>query len=660
MKTIETILARYSLQSDRLFGLLLEVGYEDTTVLTCDAWKLRNGGAPQGKFILIKLCPRILEAYPHLSRHLILGRVLNTAHLPLEEEYLLTLLELHKLQAEPDPITNGDLQWCGLKTRVLGTYYDEHSAGSKTKIAYGSDLDLFLAAHLYEAYSPTDEDLDFLINLFVWNRAHASIGQLRYSESLSYQGMPDVQVMLSPHDLTGYRTGIFGVTRLGKSNLLKILADLLIRSGLNIGLLIFDPSGEYTYFNEQDRTNLYYMHHARSARYSLVPRLPTEEHDLGLSIPRQLGVNFYEQVSLGHSIIAGLYDSYHDKRPDYILPFLVWEPVDPQDIEGSFPDYGERTRYRRSLSMYQALLCRAGFEAPAGLTVDLCLHRALRRELAKAPELGMGVARVNYQGVEEVGKLQTPETAGRIYAQLFQLYQWESANAILFPHSRNSGMEYFDLLQKALLRMLGDSLISGPKKFSPFLKFHDPAGSNIVREIVSLIETGHVVIIDISNADEEVSSLLSTLICKAVLKNQVQKFTENRLGDHYVHILFEEAHRLFPADDRNLHNIYNILAKEGAKYHIGMCYATQSISTISSDLLKNTENLFVAHMSDDRELKILSNRYGFADLTASIQRSKSRGYIHMLSLSNRYILPVQIHRFGSSLPTSATVEPGEK
>jgi hypothetical protein len=642
---IEKMLKQYNLQSDRLFGLLLQLSYEECHVLTCDAWKLKCGGVSRGKFLILKLCSEIVHSYPELGRQLLLVHILDTTPLPVEEEILITLLQLHKLQVKPDPITNADLHWVGLKAQLLGMYYDSPESESENQVEFGGDLDLFLSPHSYECYSPTEEDLFFLLNLFVLEKPRYSIGRLRYSESLAFKGMPEVSVLISPSDLIGFRSGVLGPTRLGKSNLLKILADILMRSELNVGLLIIDPSGEYTYLNEQDKTSLYFLHKGRSVRYSLSPRLSDEERQKGLTDPQHLGVNFYEQVVLGHSIIANLYDTEHDKRPDYVQPLLAWQPIDPKEVNDSIQDFGERTRYRRSLSMYQALLFKAGFRSPAGFTVKLSFHRELRGELAKDSKLS-SVAMTNNKNALEIGDQQTVEAAGQIYTQLYEMYQQERDNPRLFPLSRESALPYFDLLQTTLLKMHGDFRISGPGKFAPFVRFHSVHGSNIIQQIVQRIDEGRLVILDLSNANEEIAGLFSTMICRAILRNQINKFSESRLGDHYVQLLFEEAHRLFPQDDRNLTNIYNILAKEGAKYHIGMFFATQSIGTISPDLLKNSENLFVTHLGDERELKILSNRHEFKEITPFIRKARTRGFVRMISLSNRFVIPVQVNKFG--------------
>ena len=129
--------------------------------------------------------------------------------------------------------------------------------------------------------------------------------------------------------------------------------------------------------------------------------------------------------------------------------------------------------------------------------------------------------------------------------------------------------------------------------------------------------------------------------------------TEGIPGKHSVLFYFEEAHNLFRKDDRDLRSIYNRLAKEGAKNRIGMVYATQSMTTLSPDLLKNTENFFIAHLNDDREIGELTKQYEFRDIGLDVQRCKTKGYVRLITLSHRYALPVQIRLFGPAAAKSA-------
>jgi len=124
------------------------------------------------------------------------------------------------------------------------------------------------------------------------------------------------------------------------------------------------------------------------------------------------------------------------------------------------------------------------------------------------------------------------------------------------------------------------------------------------------------------------------------------KFTSNDLGDHFIQLYFEEAHNLFPTRDQDIVDIYRKLAKEGAKYHIGMVYSTQSVTTINRALLAQTENFFIAHMSSQDEVNALAKmNVAYESMKDDILRAKTPGYVRMLTRSHRFVVPVQAMLF---------------
>ena len=115
---------------------------------------------------------------------------------------------------------------------------------------------------------------------------------------------------------------------------------------------------------------------------------------------------------------------------------------------------------------------------------------------------------------------------------------------------------------------------------------------------------------------------------------------------NYIQMCFEEAHNLFPRkDDPDLTAIYNRLAKEGAKLHLGVIYATQEVSSISANVLKNTQNWFVSHLNNQDELREIAKYYDFEDFVESLRRTTDKGFIRMKTYSNAFVVPVQIDRF---------------
>lgn len=375
-----------------------------------------------------------------------------------------------------------------------------------------------------------------------------------------------------------------------------------------------------------------------------------------------LRANFYSQVSLGHATILSLFSSVHRYRPDYMAPFLAWEPVDARQIVERFPEISDQKRYRRAHSMYLALLLEAGYPGGSALRVDLELNERIRQRLAHLEGIRHAAdLETNSDGKSQVCSVQRLPIAALIYRQLWTIYEQESEGAGLFPVSENSGKPYFEAIHQCLLRMLGDTGVSDAKKLTPFLAYHDPAGRDLINEIVSDVAEGKTVLLDLSSANETVAQYYSEMVARAVLDHQMRRFAELdpvEFEKTSVLFYFEEAHHLFRADDKDLSSIYNRLAKEGGKFRVGMVYATQSLTTLSPDLLKMTENLFIAHVNDDREVREIERRYEFKDIGRDIQRCRTKGFVRMITQSHRYVLPVQIVRF--QLPLGAEHAPASR
>lgn len=612
----------------RLLGYLMDVGYDEAIVITNDFYKLRAGGVSKNSFVLIR--PQALDAdgdstEPSQPPHLILARVLQGATTPLAQEVSRTYFEMHKSHMpEIDVFTKAELQWNAMKIAILGTFYDSPDGDS---IHFGGDIQTFWSPHLYSVHVATSSMLTDLVNAFVRSPQATTIGQLRFTETLLGPATEPVPVRIAPEDFIGSRTALFGKTRMGKSNTVKVLAQLIMNTKAPVGQIIFDPNGEYAYKNEQDSTSLYDEFPDRCERYTL--------RDNPLPGVKVLKVNFYSQIRLAMEIIASRYQEELGKPPDYFKGFLEWEVLEAAEEQAlKRESMGDWTRYQRQLSLFKCILSRAGYPAPPNLKIPLHVNDKVRKEVAK-----------------KLGKTSVPADLPLKEAEGFYNAMWTKIPADDPLWTTSSGNPYFDDGAVSMLTIIsgrkqgGGGAVSGFSKLIPFRRFHDLKADDILRDIATAVDDNRTVIIDLSNAAEELVSFFGALISQHIFQHQMERFTNTSLGEHYVQFYFEEAHVVFPRDDRDLKNIYNRLVKEGAKLNIGVIYSTQSIASLSRDLLKNTENFFIAHLNDQTEINELTKFQEFRDVGSDIQRTKTRGFVRMITSSHKFALPVQIRLF---------------
>ncbi len=616
----------------RFVGYVLEIGYETVTIITSDPFKLAVGGVPRGSFLIM-----LPSDYENLPPHFTLLRVIETAPTPLSKEVQQTYFELQKKSMpEIDIFTQSELQWGALKTSVLGMLYP--NPDKIDGVEFSGDLNNFVSAHKYRVYSPEEELLNLIVNSSVPETNKFQIGKLRMTESritLPTKNQPSIPVMVSTVDFMGTRTAMFGKTRLGKSNVVKLIAQSLIettKQSKNVGQLIFDVNGEYANDNPQN--------------YSLKSAYPDQCDVYALSQKpatpsKPLKLNFYEQPETAHRIIGSLLEQ--DGRDSIYVRSYMSVELQPINEIKQIPPGREQIRAIRKLQIYWAILNKAGYlvnevelrdTAPTG-------NRTSRFTPGFANNL-----RQDAYGAENLPIPQPPLSINTMTREYEIIYRFRRANPGHPNFTTSSGNELFDSNDQALLEFLepqpgraGTSMIQG------YRIYHDPRAGDFMTEILDLLDQGKTVILDLGNANPTVMTYFSDALSKAVFRHQVDKFSNNRLGEHFIQIYFEEAHNLFPRGV-DVTDIYSRFAKEGAKFNIGIVYSTQSPTTINKDLLAQTENFFIAHLSSLDEANALARlNVAYTDLVKDVLQAKTPGYLRMLTRSHRFVVSVQAHLF---------------
>jgi len=603
----------------RTGGYLLEIGYNLVKIATCEGFKDAVAGIPNYSFLI--MIPDNIEKFPP---HFILLRVINKSTTPLENEDQKTLFEIGK-RGKPiiDNLTKGDLQWDALSARILGMYYP--SPDNLDKIEFSSDLLNISSAISYTIYSPDEVLLDLIVNSLVASDGDSfSLGVLRQTECRFndlIRPREKVDVKLLKSDFMGTRTAIFGKTRLGKSNVVKLIAESLINVK-NVSQLIFDIDGEYANDNPQDDSmSLATAYNEQCVVYSSNPRNINHRH---------LMMNFYLYPNRSHRILRSLLREGRS-LPDYVNGFI--NAMIPSTDELEDLSYNIKIRSKRRILMYWAILYKAGFAINES-SLPLRLNPRYNENFLNAL-YGVDVAPPSINTLEDL-KQHLERIAEFIKNRRDSDPVIQSTN----------GNPLFDIDDRSLLRFLNPVVgRSGTRKLIPFRNYHNQDAGDCVEEIINILENEATVILDLGNANPEVRNYYSEEITSALFHHQEDKFTRDELKNKYVQLYFEEAHNLFPAKSES-ENIYRRIAKEGAKFHIGMVYCTQSPRSIDGDLLNQTENFFVTHISSQREVDTLAILHvAFEDIKETILNPKTVGYLKMITRSHRFVIFVQAKKF---------------
>jgi hypothetical protein len=346
---------------------------------------------------------------------------------------------------------------------------------------------------------------------------------------------------------------------------------------------------------------------------------------------RVMKVNFYKELIDGFNLLVSLLT---DDSTDYTRAFcnIDWEVPDPND-------HGATTRYDRKVAAYKCCLHQAGFPAAPSDRVIFAANQDI-----------VGSSIPGLAGVDPTKGL-TLEQATNWFTAAWDNYRVPGGP--FEDYRQKNGRDWADEDLQTLMRFLtrkarpgGNPSESGYRKLIRARALHTATVQKpFEQEIVELLRAGKIVIMDLSQGDPAIQRTYSDRVCRRIFADAMDRFIKNESAN-FIQMYFEEAHNLFPRkEEQDLTIIYNRLAKEGQKLGLGICYATQEVSSISSAILKNTQNWFVSHLNNEDELKEVRKFYDFEDFTESLRRTIDRGFIRMKTDSNTFVVPVQIDRF---------------
>ena len=691
----------------RRVGFTLYLDYNTATVMISDEWRNNVRGIPTNSYLVgASFDPKNIASSEPVDQKVILFRVGERVMIDHDHEHRRAIEQYfaqnpgsasgHMTQL--DPITMSKMQLSGVSCRILGTFYVDPD-GKGDELTFGADIEDVFASRALRVYKPSRAALDKIVNYVdpmrlaqmrqeakeagVGTPVPFQIGAVRFASTRHMQRLetePEVPVCISPADFLARRTGVFGMTRTGKSNTTKtMVSEVAITAHIThqpIGQLIFDINGEYSNANGQD---------AGSAINDVFSDNTVRYRALEAEGFRDLRSNFYDDLPIGLEIIREGFESKKiSTSSDDMKTFLNFEV--PERIEG---DYGHNGRRDIKISILRSILFNAEY-APDRRNMEkqtIPLGKSILATIVKeSVRLNLDVdgipaaragddeaaaanrARVDAMKEDDLAstgmatfKMYAEGKNGKISAPLDEMTRFwkrvrtiEKANNAYNDEEKGlkntKGKPYLTTEDRSLLNVLvglnrnDNPIVAGNAIRNAGREFHGTNGSGqLAQDVYNLLAEGRIVILDLSVGSPKVREGLAKKLASGLFHESAGRFNANQRPPRIV-VYVEEAHNLI-GKSAELTEIWPRVAKEGAKYGIALVYATQEPSSVHPNILANTENFFVTHLNNDSEIKALSSYYDFGDFGPSLKRVQDIGFARIKTLSAQFVTPTQIRKF---------------
>lgn len=352
---------------------------------------------------------------------------------------------------------------------------------------------------------------------------------------------------VDPRLFVGKRTANFGKTGFGKSNENKVILTLLAHAFPEVGMLILDQNAEYLLQTESTTSQgLAQAFKALGIRGRI--RFYTKKEQVWEErLSEHLGSEWREYVEIRPLKV----DFY--QFPDLAISLAYHKRQlegnkPPQYLENAYQNIEDWNRVHNRIAYVYGAFRKAGLPPSEEFRVQFGTETYM---LANDEHWR------NLQGRLDEGS-RGGDTGGAR-----ELYTWAKA-------------------------------------FSFLRAFHAPGKKeNFIETIRNdlLAEKGKVVVLDLPSLGDGATFFVQRLMA-TLFERAIELYGERQAN--FV-VVLEEAHNVLGEEE----SIFYRVAKEGRKYGIGMLYSTQSPASIPMEILSQTENFLVKHLSSEEDVKAL-------------------------------------------------------
>lgn len=572
------------------------------------------------------------------------------------------------------------------RCRMIGVCYIQPN-----EIKYYSNIRTYPAPTSLKLYIPSNE---FMNNLFLSAVSKSDneeadvifeIGRLQYGTdplyTKEYSDKNSVRVQFNATNLLRKRTAIFGKSGYGKSNTVKTVLAMMSTKHDSCGQLILDTNGEYALDNSQNDGLMNIFHEAGDKNKVVVytnrtyPQKVTDK--FGDHCLKQLKFDVFDKIKPAFEIVSSNLDGRTE--PLYLNPWS--SALDGVDDEEKF--FMETYNPGLVWGIWYAALYRAGItpynkkhtKAPLKVSkeyLSYLFHEILKKD---------GAEKVEDPPKEETQEPQETKNGNKKKKNANSDYEINPDAVDILKDEYGFFTEGKDTCSNDIRQMADyaewyvknqmeekssikgfSEILEYPRRFYALKAFNiDPLGKQKVtmslgEAVFKDLKDNRIVILDLASVSIQVAKTLSAHVLSHLLNTASKMFGDYVQRDQFhkfdALVYIEEAQNYLKPEEVKNGSIYERLAKEGRKFHLGLVYVTQQPSAIDRSITSQTENIIAMHMSNNADCFILGEiKDKFDKLTCKFLKDEAqKGLAYIYAEPHQpFVLPCQIHQFTKDL-----------